>query len=476
MNYAQLRVFDTVTLGWVAGAHPSFSIRDEMKERFGKLMKGEHTNLQYALFPWSFHYITDKNKRLTTRGITIQIMKSDNISPAKFREDMVQQWQRTEEESGNPLGGQYFVPVGRGADLGTNTMTNIFHKQNQFLRKTKMKLVHNLGEMDEGLDIDLNDHVDIPHENITLHNILRSFQVKNNQVILMVDKTNTIGTYRFLYNENMEKYMVDLLSNIDDHTKDSGDWSACDNHYRFNSGEKVTPDDVMRSEGNSSFWKSYADGISAGPILTETRVYLTKPPPRRPITIASYAAGVQRQSTTGDIQNNQSVDAATTVSTISGDSGEPRNEAGIDDLKRKLADIDTHRDNYAKQQQKVEDDVSTLTESMHKMASDIINIRKDMNGLSSQVKEITELLKQQIEIKTASNFIKSPPRQRRRTGNIGSGSLSSNDDTKRTWVSDCDSGPRGNRQSWRHLDEVGRSASRAPGNKPGQRDEREYLE
>jgi hypothetical protein len=37
-------------------------------------------------------------------------------------------------------------------------------------------------------------------------------------------------------------------------------------------------------------------------------------------------------------------------------------------------------------------------------------------------------------------------------------------------------GPRGNRQSWRHLDEVGRLASRAPDNKPGQRDEREYLE
>jgi hypothetical protein len=37
-------------------------------------------------------------------------------------------------------------------------------------------------------------------------------------------------------------------------------------------------------------------------------------------------------------------------------------------------------------------------------------------------------------------------------------------------------GPRGNRQSWRHLDEVGPLASRAPDNKPGQQDEREYLE
>jgi hypothetical protein len=38
------------------------------------------------------------------------------------------------------------------------------------------------------------------------------------------------------------------------------------------------------------------------------------------------------------------------------------------------------------------------------------------------------------------------------------------------------SGPRGNQQSWRHLDEVGRSASHAPDNKPEQRDERKYLE
>jgi hypothetical protein len=49
------------------------------------------------------------------------------------------------------------------------------------------------------------------------------------------------------------------------------------------------------------------------------------------------------------------------ASTISGDNDEPRHDAGVDDLKQKLAEIDTHRDNYAKQQQKVEDDISTLT-------------------------------------------------------------------------------------------------------------------
>jgi hypothetical protein len=82
LNYAQLGVFNTVTLGWVAGAHPSYSYRDEMKERMYKLMTGKHKNVQYTLFPRSFHYIKDKNKRLLTRGVAIQIMKHDDISPA----------------------------------------------------------------------------------------------------------------------------------------------------------------------------------------------------------------------------------------------------------------------------------------------------------------------------------------------------------------------------------------------------------
>jgi hypothetical protein len=103
----------------------------------------------------------------------------------------------------------------------------------------------------------------------------------------MVEKTNTIGTFRFLYHENMEEYMVDLLSNIDEQIKNTGDCYACDNHYRLNSGEKVTPDDVMRDAGNSSFWKSYVDGISSGPTPIEMGVDLTKPPARRPLTIIS---------------------------------------------------------------------------------------------------------------------------------------------------------------------------------------------
>jgi hypothetical protein len=112
LNYAQLGVFDTVTLGWVAGSHPWYSYRDEMKERMSKLMAGERKHVQYALFPGSFQYINDKDKHISTRGVAIQIIKHDDISPAQFREDMVKKWQNIEESSGNPLASQLFVPVG----------------------------------------------------------------------------------------------------------------------------------------------------------------------------------------------------------------------------------------------------------------------------------------------------------------------------------------------------------------------------
>jgi hypothetical protein len=85
MNYAQLGVFNTVTLGWVTGAHPSYSYHDEMKERLGKLMTVEHKDLQYAFFPRSFHYIMDKNKTLTTRGIALQIIKKQQHFTCKVQ-------------------------------------------------------------------------------------------------------------------------------------------------------------------------------------------------------------------------------------------------------------------------------------------------------------------------------------------------------------------------------------------------------
>jgi hypothetical protein len=91
-------------------------------------------------------------------------------------------------------------------------------------------------------------------------------------------------------------------------------------------------------------------------------------------------------------QQSQNMDVTTASSTISGTSDTNPVFEGIYDLKRKLAEIDAERNRYSSQQQKVEDDVNTLTTFMHNMASDIIDIHKDMHGLSTQMKEIIDIL------------------------------------------------------------------------------------
>jgi hypothetical protein len=246
----------------------------------------------------------------------------------------------------------------------------------QLVRANKIKLVHNLGDMDEVLDLELNEHIDISDEYLTIRNILRSFKVKGNPLIMLVEKNNTLGTYRFLYEKTMEKYMVDLMSNIDAHIKDTEDWEESDGHYIYNIIKQVTPYDAMRSTENSGFWKKYAATIDSGttPPALGADVDLSKPLQRRPRTFVSYSAVVQKTVSTKATQQSQNMDATMDVSTISGAIEMGPVLEGIADLKRKLADIDTDLNRYSAQQQKVEDDVNNLTQSMHKMASHIIDI------------------------------------------------------------------------------------------------------
>jgi hypothetical protein len=154
-----------------------------------------------------------------------------------------------------------------------------------------------------------------------------------------------------------------------------------------------------------------------------------------PIT---YSALVQKV-TTRNSKQSQNLDATTAASTISGASETFPVFEGIDELKKKLAEINVERNRYSSQEQKVEDDVITLTQSMHKMASDIIDIRKDMHGLNTQMKEITDILKKQFNMKQADNNMITLPPRKRRTGKKGTGSVSSNEETRLTWASGCDS-------------------------------------
>jgi chromosome segregation ATPase len=167
---------------------------------------------------------------------------------------------------------------------------------------------------------------------------------------------------------------------------------------------------------------------------------MNAPPPRSIRNVqVSYSAITQKS--TGPKTATASTAPKTADSSTSSISNTNKNEFenGMQQLKRKLAEIDQEWSQFKTQQQKVKDDVSTLTQSMNKMGGDILNIRQDTAKLNQQLHEITLLLKQNIgqALKFGEPRIKSPPRKRR--GKKDMNSFSSNDESFGSWASDSES-------------------------------------
>jgi hypothetical protein len=63
--------------------------------------------------------------------------------------------------------------------------------------------------------------------------------------------------------------------------------------------------------------------------------------------------------------------------------------SGLSKLKRKLVEIDKERELYKIEQTKMEDEISTVTNSLSKLGDQMIEMRQDMTDLSGSLR--TEL-------------------------------------------------------------------------------------
>jgi hypothetical protein len=165
---------------------------------------GEHKSVRYALFPKSINYkrITD-GVRLTTTGVTMQIAKSPNATEADFPATMAEEWQRINAKTGGTLYGKTFIPFGKEGDMGDAIMTNVIQQQHKFLAETKQRIVHNLNNVDEIIEIALGEDVYMDPAGFTLRDIFFNYHDKNgNRLIDSIEKTSTGGTYRFLFQQN----------------------------------------------------------------------------------------------------------------------------------------------------------------------------------------------------------------------------------------------------------------------------------
>jgi hypothetical protein len=113
---------------------------------------------------------------------------------------MAEKWQKINAKNGGTLYGKTFIPFGKEGDMGDAIMTNVIQQQNKLLSETKQRIVHNLSDVDEIIEIALGEDVDMHPAGILLRDIFYDHQDKEvNRLIDEIKKKSTGGTYRFLF-------------------------------------------------------------------------------------------------------------------------------------------------------------------------------------------------------------------------------------------------------------------------------------
>jgi hypothetical protein len=217
INKAQLGEEEGITLGWILKAHPEFCFRDDMKDALCNMMGETFKNVNYALFPKTIKYKRSKyGAKMSTNGIILQVTKTPGVTAADFRDEMAEKWQKLTAKNGVTLFGKTLIPFSKEGDIGDEVMTNIIHQQNNFLRSTKQHIVQNLNDIDFPIDIIYGSGEEINAATISLHDVFYQYKdSEGKQLIDTIEKTNTGGTYIFLFHEKKTESTDNMLNNLE---------------------------------------------------------------------------------------------------------------------------------------------------------------------------------------------------------------------------------------------------------------------
>jgi hypothetical protein len=102
---------------------------------------------------------------------------------------MTEKWQKINAKNGGTLCGKTFIPFRKEGDMGDAIMTNVIQQQNKFLSETKQRIVYNLSDVDEIIEIALGEDIDMDPAGITLKDIFYNNQDKEgNRLIDAIEK------------------------------------------------------------------------------------------------------------------------------------------------------------------------------------------------------------------------------------------------------------------------------------------------
>jgi hypothetical protein len=60
-------------------------------------------------------------------------------------------------KTGGTLWGKTFIPFGREGGMGDGVMTSVFQHKNKYLQEATQRIVQNLADIDEIIEIDMNE-------------------------------------------------------------------------------------------------------------------------------------------------------------------------------------------------------------------------------------------------------------------------------------------------------------------------------
>jgi hypothetical protein len=404
INNAQLGPEEAVVLDWIPGSHPAFSFRDNMREAIKNQMPIEYENVEWALFPKTIYYTRAYDGvKLSTSGVSLQVTKQATGQVDSTREDISKMWQKVSLHKGAPLLGKHFVPFGKSGDMGDPITTQIIHRQNAMLKSTKQWVLTHLNDIDAIIEMETPETATFGNNgSFTLREAFLSYKDDAEASIFSaIEATQTGGTYSFLFNDNNRASVDLILTGIDEKLEAMGYWDDTTVHYRY-----ITTDDVEVSGKNAqaqgkSFWQENYKLMSGTiPEVVDTNTF-DRPYQRRPPTVhMSYSdfarsSGSPLTQSQTNSQDGESVD--TTIA--SNESRQDNHDSGMNKItglslmKKRIEEIDNQREVSTMKQQRMDENISTITSSVSKFSADILAVWIDMNIMSDKLeKKFNEII------------------------------------------------------------------------------------
>jgi hypothetical protein len=298
INRAQLGTEGGLSLGWIHKVHPAFAFRDGMKEQLQAMMNKDFKDIKYALFPRTVKYKRSDGMMLTTNGIAIQVAKTENTSSTSFRAAMAEKWQGLPAKTGGTLWGKTFIPFGREGGMGDAVMKAVFQQQNKYLQEATQRIVQNLADIDEIIEIDMNDEEDEEMEGtgMTLIDIFLKYLDKQGQPLFQsIEQTSTGGTYCFIFDKSKVVKVDAMLASIDSDLDKIGQWEDCNTHYRYLPSNPITVIGSIPRSTPITFWANHLSAFQASPIPGEiSTANLQRPKPRRNAWVKVWYSDIAR--------------------------------------------------------------------------------------------------------------------------------------------------------------------------------------